>query len=253
MKDTARRTQIEPESMHKYVVVFLVSGIFFIIFSMYLYLRRGFYDLYIINKILAGVAATQLGAVLLLGSLARMFNRFDVLLQFRKHLGILSFITALLHSLISFFFLRDHFPLEKYIGHINIPFVFGLLAIIILTILFVISNDKVRRIISPQRWWKIQYIGVRVAFIAVILHVVLMKYQGWISWYQKGGSNELVHPEWPGLGMLIGFFVLYVLALKIAERISKSLGTYFIYLGTPALILMYMFTFIWGQMFFLGR
>lgn len=235
--------------LYKYFVPFALAVALFVLFSIYLYLRRGFYDLYIINKILAGVAAVQLGIVLLLGPLGRIFDKYDSLLKFRKYFGIVAFLMALLHSVISFFFLSDHFPIMKYFTPINVPFIFGLLGVLLLTILFLISNEKTKQLLTPQRWWRMQYIGVRIAFIVVALHVFIMKYSGWISWYQEGGSSKLVHPEWPGLGMLVGFFILYVVMVRLSEAISTKLGMYFMYAGTPVLIGIYIVTFIWGIQF----
>ncbi|MFA5770816.1 MAG: hypothetical protein WC894_04970 [Patescibacteria group bacterium] len=65
------------EAVYEYAIAFFFALISFIIFSLYLFNRRGFYDLYIINKVFAGVAIFQLGIMLLMGPLCRMFDAFD--------------------------------------------------------------------------------------------------------------------------------------------------------------------------------
>lgn len=235
--------------LYQYSVAFLFALILFLIFSIYLYFRRGFYDLYIINKVLAGVAAIQLGFVLLLGPLSRAFDRFDHLLKFRNELGIVAFLPALAHPISSFFFLGKYFPQSSYLKPLSIPFVFGLTATIILIILFISSNGISRAILSAKKWWVLQYWGVRIAFIAIIFHVTIMKYHSWIDWYLNGGSSKLKHPDWPGLGLLEGWFIILVLLVRLADIIHPRLGKIMLTLFLPLLTGIYIFTFWWGRQF----
>ncbi|OGK51034.1 hypothetical protein A2966_02920 [Candidatus Roizmanbacteria bacterium RIFCSPLOWO2_01_FULL_41_22] len=237
------------EAPYAYTVAFFFALVLFVIFSIYLFNRRGFYDLYIINKVFAGVAIFQLGIVLLMGPLCRMFYIFDHLLRFRKEFGIIAFFFAVLHSTSSLFLLKSYFPIEKYFTTERIPFTFGLMGILILIFIFLISNKKSMDIIGFKRWWIIQYWGVRAAFLVVALHVFVMKTPGWIDWYKKGGANALVHPEWPGLGLLEGWFIFFVILIRIAETININLGRLIWYISVPALPLIYFLTFSWGRKF----
>lgn len=235
--------------VQQYGAAAVVAGIVFGIFSLYLYYRRGYYDLYIINKIFAGDAAILLGLVLLLGPLTRMFDRFDKYLQYRKELGVSAFILALLHSISSFFFLGDHFPWSSFFGKQLYPFLFGLGGIIVLSALFISSRMRVKELLGTQAWWKFQYWGVRVAFLLTALHVGVMKWKGWVVWYQQGGGSELMHPEWPGAGLLVGWFMAFVVFVRIIERLDKQWGKTAWYVTAilfPAIVIG---TFIWGQQF----
>ena len=233
--------------IYQYSVALLFASTLFLICSVYLYYRRGYYDLYIINKVLAGVSAFQLGVVLLLGPLSRAFDRFDNLLKFRNELGLIAFLPALAHPISSFFFLEKHFPQASYLKPISIPFVFGLISIIILSIIFIASNGISRAILTPKKWWMVQYWGIRLAFMAMFLHVLIMKYKGWVDWYLEGGSSRLKHPEWPGLGLLEGWFVILVLLVRVAEMVNPRLGKLMLVLFFPLLIGVYIFTFWWGK------
>jgi len=234
------------QRIREYFSAFIFSLFWFFIFSIYIYYRRGFYDLYIINKIFAGVAAVQLGVVILLGALSRMFNIFDKYLHLRNEMGIMVFFLALTHSIVSLFFLPNHFPLVSYFQIINFPFIFGLTGIIIITGLFLISNQRSRDLFTVKKWWPIQYWGVRIAFVATALHVMVMKYQGWTDWYINGGAQTLKHPEWPGLGLLIGWYLLFVILIRICEAINVRAGRIFTIMSFVLLIWIYTFTFIWG-------
>lgn len=235
--------------MYEYAVAFFFAAVLFIIFSLYLFNRRGFYDLYIINKVFAGVAVFQLGIMLLIGPLCRMFDVFDHFLRFRKEFGMITLFFIVLHSISSLFFLESYFPIEKYLTTGRIPFVFGVMGIIIIILIFLISNKKSMNIIGFKRWWIIQYWGVRVAFLVVALHVFVMKTPGWIDWYKKGGAKMLVHPEWPGLGLLEGWFIFFVILIRIAEAININLGRLIWYISILALPLIYFLTFSWGRRF----
>ena len=237
------------EAAYEYALAFFFAAVLFIIFSVYLYNRRGFYDLYIINKVFAGVAIFQLGIMLLMGSLCRMFYAFDHFLKFRKEFGIVALFFAFLHSVSSLFFLKSHFPIEKYFTTGKIPFIFGLTGITILILIFLISNKKSMNIIGFKRWWIIQYWGVRAAFLAVTLHVFVMKTPGWIDWYKKGGASTLIHPEWPGLGLIEGWFIFFVILIRIAEAININLGRLIWYMSIFILPLIYFLTFSWGKKF----
>lgn len=126
----------------QYGTALMVAMFLFVILSVYLFYRRGYYDLYIANKIFAGVSAILLGIVLLIGLLSRLFSFFDRDIQYRKELGIIAFFLALSHGVISLFFLPSKFPLSGFLKTPNWPFVFGLTAIIILIAVFFISNNR---------------------------------------------------------------------------------------------------------------
>lgn len=235
--------------LQQYGAALLVTVVLYAAFSIYLFYRRGYYDLYIANKILAGVATVLLGLVLLSGPVSRVFPRFHRYIQYRKEAGIISFFLALAHGVVSFFFLRHKFPLERFYTTGLWPFIFGLVAIIVLTLIFVVSNQRSMRTLGSKAWWFIQSWGVRAALLLTALHVGVMKYKDWVKWYQVGGAAELSHPEWPGLGLLVGWFLGFVVLTRLAAMISDELLKYSLYLlfiGLPAAIV---FTFLWGIQF----
>lgn len=233
----------------QYSIALAMAAPFYLALSFYLFFRRGYYDLYIANKSFAGVSAILLGIVLLIGPGSRMFSFPDRYVQYRKELGIIAFFLALIHSLVSFFFLPLKFPLAKYLATLNWPFIFGLAAIIILIAIFAISNNRARTAIGRERWWRLQYWGVRVVFILVVFHVFIMKWEGWVAWYKVGGGKELVRPEWPGAGILVAWFMAFVAFIRLAEFINQKLGRVVWYTSAVLLPLVYIVTFAWGRQF----
>jgi DMSO/TMAO reductase YedYZ heme-binding membrane subunit len=230
-----------------YLLATLFTTIPFAILSFYIFYRRGYYDLYIINKALAGTSAVILGVVLLIGPLSRFFTVFARFLLYRKELGIIAFFLALSHGVVAMFFLPSKFPLAGYIQKTNWPFIYGLTGLLVLILLFFISNTFATNMLGRKRWWWLQNWGVRVGFILVALHVFVMKWKGWLNWYKTGGEKYLVHPEWPGAGLLVGWFIFFVLFVRLAEFTSPKLGKIAWYISLALLPAIYIVTFWWGN------
>jgi len=234
----------------KYLKVLAFSSILFSIISVYNFFRYSYFDFYILNKVFASVAFILLGIVILLGPSSRLFSFSDQYLQYRKELGIVSFFLALFHGVISLFFLPDKFPLNSFFGRINWAFIFALAATLVLTFIFLISNEKAIMILGRQKWWRIQYKGVRIAFLFVFLHVLFRKGKEWLAWYRfnfvegnVSGSNL------PEIGLLVWWFMVFVILIRIAEYISPNLGRIAFYTTSILIPIIYIVTFWWGLNF----
>ncbi|MEK7578180.1 MAG: ferric reductase-like transmembrane domain-containing protein [Patescibacteria group bacterium] len=249
METTLPKSPLASKPLQQYGAALAATVPLFVILSVYLFYRRGYYDLYIANKIFAGVAVILLGIVLLIGPLSRLFSFPDRYVQYRKELGIVAFFLAIAHGISSSFFLSSRFHLSGSPETLNWPFIFGLAATVILVALFFISNDRVMAAIGRERWWRLQYWGVRLAFIFVLLHVFIMKWSGWVKWYKVGGGSDLVHPEWPGAGLLVGWFMIFVILVRLAEFVSPKLGRAVWYASVVAVPIIYIATFWWGRQF----
>lgn len=208
-----------------YIIASIIGIIIFSIFSLYIFERRGYYDLYIMNKVFAGTSLVLLCIVLLIGPLCGFSQKFTPCLTFRKELGMLSFFLALAHSIISFFFLPSRFPLSHLFSEDIVPFAFGLLSIILLTGIAIISNNFFMNKLGAQRWWFIQRWGARIAFILVFLHLTVMKYPGWITFFTKGGSAELAKPYlWPAsfIVFIISVILIGIRIIDIIRNVVKN-------------------------------
>ena len=235
--------------IRQYGAALVVAAPVFTFLSLFIFYRRGYYDLYIANKAFAGTAAILLGIVLLIGPLSRYFAFPDRYIQYRKELGIIAFFLALIHAVVSLFFLPSHFPSVIFFGTFNWDFILGMIATVALFVLFLISFERVADAIGRKRWWWMQNWGIRIAFTLVFLHVFLMKWSGWIAWYKAGGSNRLAHPELPGGGLLVGWFMAFVVFLRLAEFLGPRFFRAAWYVSVVALPAIYIATFWWGMQF----
>lgn len=161
-----------------------------------------------------------LGFVLLLGPMTRMVGGYAwrTLFMFRKELGVVAFVMGLTHVYLAMFVFARHGPFGFYTGRPWSAYP-GLAALVIMAILTVFSFSKTKRFLSPLVWWKLQFLGARTTFAALVVHVVVLRYSGWLTWVQSafGGGK----PELPPPALLGVMFALYILAVRIIDY-SKS-------------------------------
>ncbi len=223
--------------LQQYGAALMAAVPVFVSLSLYIFYRRGYYDLYIANKVVAGDAAILLSIIFVLGPLSRFFNVFDRYLQYRKEIGIVAFFLALVHGLISS---------ARYFSGFSWPLIFGLAALVILVFLFLISFGLVENALGNSRWWWLQNWGLRLAVLLTALHVFMMKFPGWVKWYQVGGETGLAHPELPGASLLLGWLVVFAFLIRLAEFGGVRFGRIVWYFSVITLPIIFAVTFWWG-------
>lgn len=218
----------KPSGLRDYVIAGLLAASVLVFFSLYLITRRGYYfdapltadPLYVPNKALAGVAITLLAFTFLLGPLSRYFDKWDYLLAYRKELGIVGGFFALLHGIVSYFFLPLKFP-EAWVDFTSLEFGAGLIGLFLLIFLFILSFKRVITVSDAKGWWLWQRWGLRLVILFTLVHVYVMKWSGWVKWIKQGGTPtaELAHPLMPGLGLLVMLFVTWVVIVRLYESL----------------------------------
>lgn len=169
------------------------------------------------NVGLAAGTLFLLGTVLLLGPLSRLFSIFDWALTYRKELGIMSFFAGLAHVYIIMFPLAHNGPWGLYRARPLSAYP-GLEALIILFVLFILSNTYATRALGAKLWWQIQYWGVRLSFALTAFHMVVLKYKTILVWLVPGsasGEPGMVH--YPPLVIWEAQFVLFILMIRLSE------------------------------------
>jgi sulfoxide reductase heme-binding subunit YedZ len=142
-----------------------------------------------ISPEILAIRATATAAILLLfftlslGPLARLDRRFLPLLYNRRHLGVTTFLVALVHAMLAIGFYHGFGrigPIQslltsnvQYRSISAFPFeIFGGLALLILFIMASTSHDYWLKHLTPRIWKSIHMLGY-VAWLAVVLHVAL--------------------------------------------------------------------------------
>lgn len=204
------------EDISRWTKSILIALIVFSLFSFYLLERRGYYNLYIINKVFGSTAVVLAGMTLLIGPLSQKFSIFAKAINIKRHLGLLALGFGLAHITASIFFLSARFTFTWYIRE-AIPVAFGVFAILVWFYLASISqNNKIHQM-GVELWQKHQSVGAKIAFLAIFLHLTIMKNQGWINWWQGKikQTPELANPNFPPASLFVLFFMVGVIIYRL--------------------------------------
>lgn len=203
------------EDIARWLKSIIIALVVFFILSFYLIERRGYYNLYIINKVLGSTAAILAGITLIIGPLSKKFSFFALEMSIRRHLGLTAFFLALLHMVFSLFFLPNKFPFAWYIKE-WLPITFGALAISTWIYMTYISRNSKIKEFGTTLWGGKLSIAGQLAFVLIFLHLTVMKTAGWLKWFngEVKQTPELANPGFPPASL----FVLFVITAVIAYR-----------------------------------
>ena len=207
---------------HGWKSAFVWGFVFFLLMSALLYARRLDYNLFILNKTIAGTAVFLIGMSFAIGPLCRFWPGFWVQrLHWKKYFGVFGFMTAALHSFLSFVMLSPaYYPrmfteAGKLTPDGELSMLFAIVSFLIFAVVSITSLPEVERSLDSRQWKFIQRTGYA-AYILVLLHLVILKWRGWLE-----PSNWL-----NGLppGSLIAFvFIMLVFLLRIAVMLMPPL------------------------------
>lgn len=206
------------EELHQWLRALCYALIIFALFSIYLYLRRGYYNLYIINKAFGSTSAIVAGFALIIGPLHRKYLSFAHFMGIRKELGLIAFGFAIAHVIASLM-LQDHFKIPDFYIRIKYPLIFGITAILVWIYMTYISRSSKIKQLGADVWKTRLSLSGKIAFIAIFLHLAVMKYQGWLTWFkgQTKQTPELANPAYPPASLFVFAIMLAIIIFRIAN------------------------------------
>lgn len=200
----------------------VVMLLIFAIFSIYLYIRRGYFNLYIANKVFGSTAAVLAALTLFVGTIFHRFQILKGIMAIRRQLGLWAMVMALLHVAVSLL-QSSRFTLTFYQRE-WIPIGFGAIAIAVWCYMTYISRDKKVLEVGVDAWKKKLSLGGKIGFILVFLHLTVMKYEGWIRWF-KGlvkKTPELTNPQYPPASIFVFLVLLSVIIIRSINLLIKK-------------------------------
>ena len=225
----------KPSGGRDYVIATLLGASVTVFLGFYLFIRQGYLfsgpptvdSLYVFNKALASAGTVLIAFIFLIGPIVRYFDRFDKWLGYRKEVGIVGAFLITLHGIIVYFFL----PLKSPQSEINLTsydIAAGVIGAALLIFLFVISFKKAIDIFGAKHWWFMQRWGLRIVVLLTLIHVVGLRWQGWLKWMKQLGKQtpELANPTLPTPSLIAGIFITWVVIVRLYELffIYKNLG-----------------------------
>jgi len=199
---------------------FLVGVLIFLLYGGYLYFRRESWSISNFNKSFGSTAVLLAGFTLLLHPLASKFSFFYRFMTIRRQLGLLAFLLAVMHVVISLFFIPSRFTLAWYQQE-WVAIVFGAVAIVIWIYLAFISRNQQIIALGSERWQRLQSTLGRIAFFLVYLHLIHLKYKGWVTWFTKGEnkSSFLANPQYVQESFLVFIVMTIIIFVKLVQII----------------------------------
>ncbi|MDQ3008915.1 MAG: ferric reductase-like transmembrane domain-containing protein [bacterium] len=169
----------------------------------------------VLNKVVADTAIVLMGLSMILSGICYFWNRFDSSIRYRKYLGLVGWAFAIVHLLLSLPALQVLQMSSNWsTSRIWPPFT-GLLAIIIFTIMALISNTFSAQLLGGKVW---RY-TLRTGYVAVLLvfaHVALLKMARWTTWYEGGMQTP------PSLSLLVSVFMIVVILMRVALWVALA-------------------------------
>lgn len=166
-----------------------------------------------LNKSVADTAAFLVGSSMIMSGMAYFFNFLDRKVIYRKYIGLMGFAFAMVHLMLSFSAFQNLLKVETWQNLTMWPMLAGLLALIIFTLMALVSNQLAIRFLGAKLWRGILRFGY-VGIFFVLVHVFLLKSARWLTWLQGGMQG------WPSLSLMVGVFAVLVILLRIALWLS---------------------------------
>ena len=169
------------------------------------------------NRSIADLALILIGLSLMLSSVCYFWDFADSFIKYRKHLGLVGFGYMVLHILMSVL-MSQYAPFTKYYLSDYRIFSFSAAAVatVIFTIMALISNRFSIIEIGPKRWRNLMRVGI-IGFALTLYHFSVNSFKYWMPWLT--GKSEDV---FPAFGMIVFFFGVVVVGLRIALFIATS-------------------------------
>jgi DMSO/TMAO reductase YedYZ heme-binding membrane subunit len=158
-----------------------VFGLFmYTLFAFYVYFQTSKLEIFQINQVAANTGTALISFSFLLTSLSFFFDRFDKLIIYRKHLGIIGFAYVVAHIVFILVLMPWMFTLGDLINTRLVGFTFGLLATLIFAVMTAISNRYMVTTIGGHIWRGFLRYGGYSALIFSLIHTWQSSSRYWI-------------------------------------------------------------------------
>lgn len=207
---------MKEEERKRWIKAGAIAILVLFFFTLYLFLRRGYVNLYILNKALASSAVIVAGITLIIGPLSKYLTFFAKLMTIRRHLGLWAFGLAIIHIIASLI-QQDRFPLLSWYIREWLPILAGVVAISTWAYMTYISRNKKIKEMGVDIWKRRLRLASWIAFLAIFLHLTIMKYPGWVRWF-----NEPT--PYPPASLFVFAFMLIVIVYRISQHLVFKRG-----------------------------
>lgn len=190
-----------------------VAALTFLFFMVYVALLDKTFTLAAWSKCVAGTSGLLFAYSLSLSTLGYYFDALDSKIIYRKYLGMMGYFFALLYCFILLIINPDRYLYGFFENFWSADFVFGLGAMVIFTIMAVISNNRLMELLGPIRWRNILRLGY-LAFFLLVLRAMILEGDLWHTWLISGSGL-------PPVRLFLSFIALFVIFFRLSVAFSK--------------------------------
>jgi DMSO/TMAO reductase YedYZ heme-binding membrane subunit len=181
----------------------------------YKYMEVGVVSLRAVNLAAAWTSVILISLSFALSGLCYFWNFADRYILYRKHIGLVGFGYGMIHVLLTLFVLSKRYNLVTYFlseDHF-LPFLYGVAAVAIFTMMTAISNRFAVHELGTRLWRAMLRMGY-IGLLFVLLHFAFLGIDKWTAWF----TGDLM--ALPPLGIILSVTTIGVFVLRIALEYS---------------------------------
>ncbi|MBI4130799.1 hypothetical protein HY468_05760 [Candidatus Roizmanbacteria bacterium] len=196
-------------TLRLWVLSSLWGVILLLLASGYIIIQTNHIDLFLFNHAIAFAGLFLINMSHALSGMSYFWKIGASKLAWRKELGVVGFVMALLHGTISAFFLKPIYVFPDFIFDNPLPFIASSSAVLIFTMMFIVSNFGIPRKIGGILWRQLLRVGYA-GILLVMIHMFILAGPAWKNWLIR------FQPVLPPLSLILFVFSVFVLLLRIA-------------------------------------
>lgn len=194
----------------------LLALVFFSGFFVYAVLEQKSLTLYSVSLAVLGAADVMLGLSFAMSGFCYYFDFLDHKLAYRKYFGLVGYWLALLYTALVSVLEPDRYWYGLRDNLLSADILLGMGAMVILTFMMLISNNRAMRAMGVANWRR----GLRLGYLAyfmLIVRAMVIEWDVWVVWWQT--LDNL-----PPVRLVVSLFAMSVLLLRGSMLISKAIN-----------------------------
>ncbi|MBI5037481.1 MAG: ferric reductase-like transmembrane domain-containing protein [Candidatus Kerfeldbacteria bacterium] len=136
------------------------------------------------SQAVAGTAALMIGISFALSGIGYWWDFLDARVGYRKYYGLVGYYFALLHSVMLLFIFPNRYWYGFFENFFTPNIILGLIAMTILTMMAIVSNNWAMRRLGPIHWRQLLRLGY-LAYALLIVRALYIEGGNWLAWLRS--------------------------------------------------------------------
>jgi len=163
---------------------------------------------------IAGTGGFTLGVSFGLISAVRYLNVPREWIKYRREIGIVGYLYALLYTLAALVIAPDQYFDDFPTRLLTLPSLLGISSMAVMSVMLLISNNAARVLMGFKRWKCVMRFGY-VAYAALVVRAAMLEGTDWLAWFEN--PNGLPPPR-----LVLSVFATIVVFARVLLVFSAS-------------------------------